>query len=74
MTGCPVAFFCVNNTDIYTKCDEHYYCEANSTEQTPCPAGTIGWGNPNNMDAATGCTDCDPGTYSTAIIIGECPI
>lgn len=34
----------------------------------------IGWGNPNNYDVPSGCVDCDPGTYSTEIIIGECPI
>jgi hypothetical protein len=34
----------------------------------------IGWGNPNNNDIPSGCIDCDPGTYSTILIIGECPI
>lgn len=34
----------------------------------------IGWGNPDNYDVPSGCIDCDPGTYSTVDIIGECPI
>lgn len=34
----------------------------------------IGWGNPYNNNVPNGCTDCDPGTYSTVDIIGACPI
>jgi hypothetical protein len=79
----PAAFYCPALTDIYPKCREHYYCPINSTQETACEAGYIGWGNPmneNNQNISTadgsnhGCTECDPGTYSTADIIGEWPI
>jgi len=71
---CPEAFYCVALTDIYTKCSNHYYCALNSFEETACPDGKIGWGNPYNNNIANGCTECDPGTYSTVDIIGDCPI
>ena len=42
--------------------------------KTPCPAGKIGWRNPNNKDIPTGCLECPAGTYSTIDALGDCPI
>ena len=70
----PEAFYCPAKTDIYIKCRNHYYCPLESTQETPCPSGKIGWGNPNNKDIPTGCTEWPAGTYSTIDTLGDCPI
>lgn len=74
-SDCPEAYMCPNiSVDIYTKCDNNYYCPQNTIDQTtyPCPPGMIGNGNPNDFDVPSSCEFCPAGTYTNLTTLGTC--
>eukprot|EP01022_Parablepharisma_sp_SALTPOND_P014589 TRINITY_DN199_c1_g1_i1.p1 TRINITY_DN199_c1_g1~~TRINITY_DN199_c1_g1_i1.p1 ORF type:complete len:4309 (-),score=431.50 TRINITY_DN199_c1_g1_i1:34-12960(-) len=63
---CPGAYYCPLNTIDPIKCENGYYCPPMSDAPIPCPSGTTGTNNIFNDDITTGCTVCQPGTYSSS--------
>ena len=62
---CPASFNCPTyRTDVYTKCENGFYCGASSRYPTECPPGYFGSNDFNNVDIDTGCLECGQGKYS----------
>ena len=70
--NCPAAFYCAEGVYIYAKCLNETYCPESTPSPIACPSGTFGSGNPNNVNQASGCLTCDPGTYSVTTNPGVC--
>ncbi len=64
---CIAAYYCPKGTIDPIKCGNGFYCPAGSSSPTACPAGTTGRSVQDNVDLISGCTTCQPGTYSEVV-------
>ena len=70
---CPAGFYCPDraNTDII-KCTSNNYCEAGSSEPSPCPDGTLS-SDETVLISASECIPCPTGKYCrNGEIRGDC--
>jgi len=69
---CAAGFYCEGGSEYFLKCQNGTYCPFGSSYPVACPGGSFGSGNPQNVDAASGCLPCGRGAYSTSAYNIEC--